>query len=50
LWTHVAVLAWQTLCVALLIRFGAALFRKRVMQSGPAGAKKRSLFRRAKTA
>ncbi len=50
LWTHAAALAWQVLCVAVLIRAGAALFKKRVMQSGPAGASKRSLFRRAKTA
>ena len=50
LWIHGAALAWQTLCVFVLVRAGAALFRKRVMQSGPAGAAKRSWFRRAKTA
>jgi ABC-2 type transport system permease protein len=40
LWPHAVALAWQTLWVALSIRFGAALFRKRVMQSGPQGAKR----------
>jgi ABC-2 type transport system permease protein len=44
---HVAAIAWQGLCVALLVRGGAAMFKKRVMQSGPAGTTKRSLFRRA---
>ena len=40
LWHHVAALAWQLLWVMLFIRFGAALFRKRVMKSGPQGAKR----------
>jgi ABC-2 type transport system permease protein len=40
LWPHALALCWQVTCVALSIRFGAALFRKRVMQSGPQGAKK----------
>jgi ABC-2 type transport system permease protein len=35
LWPHAAALLWQLLWVALSIRFGAALFRKRVMKSGP---------------
>lgn len=47
LWLHAAAIAWQGLCVAVLVRGGAAMFKKRVMQSGPAGATKRSLFRRA---
>jgi ABC-2 type transport system permease protein len=42
LWIHGAALAWQVLCVALLVRAGASLFRRRVMKSGPArgGARK----------
>ena len=48
LWPHAAALAWQALCVAAMVRAGAALFRKRVMQSGAAGAgqRKRRLFGR----
>ena len=34
LWVHGAALAWQLCWVAASIRFGAALFRKRVMKSG----------------
>ena len=41
LWPHALALVWQVLCVALMVRAGAALFRKRVMQSGTAGAEKR---------
>lgn len=37
LWTHAAALAWQAVWVAAIVRFGARLFRTRVMQSGPAG-------------
>lgn len=45
IWPHALALAWQLLCVGLFIRFGAALFRHRVMKSGkPAG--RRSLFSR----
>ncbi len=48
LWTHALALGWQMVCVALFVRAGAALFRKRVMKSGPAGGKPRgSLFKRA---
>ena len=36
LWPHAAAIAWQALCVALFVRIGASVFRKRVMQSGPA--------------
>jgi len=47
LWIHGAAIAWQLVCVALLVRMGAALFKKRVMQSGPAGrAKKGGWWRR----
>lgn len=45
LWPHVLALAWQILCVAAFIRIGAALFRKRVMKSGPQGFKKGSKLR-----
>ena len=41
LWPHAAALLWQLAWVALSIRLGAALFRKRVMKSGPQ-ARKRS--------
>lgn len=48
LWPHLLAVAWQAICVVLFIRFGAALFRKRVMKSGPQTVKvKRKLaFRR----
>ena len=46
IWPHLAALAWQALCVALFVRAGAAVFRKRVMQSGPARVKK-GWFRKA---
>lgn len=41
LWPHAAALAWQLAWVLLSIRLGAALFRKRVMKSGPAVKKRR---------
>ena len=41
LWPHALALAWQIAWVALSIRLGAALFRKRVMKSGPRAAKRR---------
>ena len=40
-WPHAIALAWQGFWVALTIRFGAALFRKRVMKSGPQGKSRR---------
>jgi ABC-2 type transport system permease protein len=40
LWPHAVALAWQVFWVALTIRFGAALFRKRVMKSGPQGSRR----------
>lgn len=45
LWPHVLALIWQVVAVAIFIRLGAALFRKRVMKSGPqqAGSKRRGL-------
>lgn len=47
-WPHATALVWQLLWVALSIRVGAALFRKRVMKSGPQRAKPgRKVARRA---
>lgn len=40
LWPHVVAIAWQLVWVLVFIRFGAALFRRRVMKSGPQGAKR----------
>lgn len=46
-WPHVAAIAWEVLWVALLVRAGARLFRRRVMQSGQAtGRSKRRWFER----
>lgn len=39
LWVHGAALAWQIMWVAIFVRTGAALFRRKVMQSGPAKVK-----------
>ena len=39
-WPHAVALAWQAFWVALSIRLGAALFRKRVMKSGAQGGRK----------
>lgn len=41
IWTHLAALAWQALWVALLVKGGSMLFRKRVMKSGGAGRDKK---------
>lgn len=48
LWVHAAALAWQALMVALIVKGGSTLFRKRVMKSGGAGRDKprRGLFGR----
>ena len=50
LWVHAAAIVWQILCIVVLVRFGARLFRARVMQSGPAkaGRTRRGLFRKAR--
>ena len=47
---HLAAIGWQLLWVVFFVRAGAALFRKRVMKSGPAGSGKarRGLFARLK--
>lgn len=50
-WPHLAAIAWQLVWVAVLVRLGAALFRKRVMKSGPArGPVRRGLFSRLRSA
>ena len=35
LWPHLVALAWQAVWVALFVRAGALLFRRKVMKSGP---------------
>lgn len=47
LWPHALALGWQIVCVGLSIKLGAALFRRRVMKSGPATRKR--WWRRAPT-
>jgi ABC-2 type transport system permease protein len=44
---HLLAIAWQMMWVALLVRGGAILFKRRVMMSGPQGGKKRGLLRRS---
>lgn len=44
LWPHALALAWQAFAVAMFVKAGATLFRKRVMKSGPQGAAKRRRF------
>jgi ABC-2 type transport system permease protein len=51
LWPHGAAIAWQVMWVTLSVKAGAALFRKRVMKSGSAGAgAKRGLLARLRPA
>lgn len=50
LWIHAAALAWQILCVAVFVRMGATLFKRRVMKSGPARTAGRRWWRRANPA
>lgn len=45
IWPHLLALAWQALWVAIFIRGGATLFRRRVMKSGKPGGRRR-LFAR----
>jgi len=40
LWPHALAIVWEVLWVIVLVRMGSAMFRKRVMKSGPAGAGK----------
>jgi ABC-2 type transport system permease protein len=35
LWPHLVALVWQAIWVALILRFGAQLFRRTVLKSGP---------------
>jgi len=42
LWPHALALGWQALAVAFFVKSGASLFKRRVMKSGPQGAKKRA--------
>ena len=44
LWPHALALSWQAFSVAIFIKAGATLFRKRVMKSGPQGAAKKRRF------
>ncbi|WP_128891337.1 ABC transporter permease [Erythrobacter sp. HKB08] len=46
LWWHVAALAWQVLWVAIFVRAGATLFRKKVMKSGPRNTKRKGWFKK----
>jgi ABC-2 type transport system permease protein len=41
IWPHLAALGWQVFCVLIFVRTGAYVFRRRVMQSGPQGVKKK---------
>ncbi|RJY09492.1 ABC transporter permease [Aurantiacibacter aquimixticola] len=45
LWTHVLALAWQAMWVAIFIRIGAGLFRRRVMKSGPREARRQPIIK-----
>lgn len=44
---HALTIGWQVVCVAVFVRLGAAMFRTRVMKSGPARGTKRAWFRRS---
>ncbi|HTM96220.1 MAG TPA: ABC transporter permease [Croceibacterium sp.] len=46
LWPHLLGLGWQALWVAIFVRLGATLFRRRVMKSGPQMRSRRGLFAR----
>ena len=35
LWPHLAAILWQAIWVALILRFGAKLFQRTVLKSGP---------------
>lgn len=47
-WPHAVAIVWQLVWVAVLIKLGAALFKRRVMQSGPQRSKKRRFWQRGK--
>ncbi|MBX7541637.1 ABC transporter permease [Qipengyuania sphaerica] len=44
IWTHVLALAWQALWVAIFVKTGATLFRRKVMKSGPSGGAGKKRF------
>lgn len=46
-WWHALGIAWQLVWVAIFVRIGSTLFRRKVMQSGPARSGKGWLRRRA---
>lgn len=48
LWPHLLAFGWQMLWVALILKFGARLFRKTVLKSGPR-AKRWKWFRRSES-
>lgn len=50
LWPHALALLWQVFAVAVFIKAGATLFRKRVMKSGPQGVSKKRRFWQKKPA
>ena len=50
LWVHGVAIAWQAICVAIFIKAGATLFRRKVMKSGKQGGGLLGLFRRKKAA
>lgn len=37
IWPHLLAISWQALCVAVFVKGGATLFRRRVMKSGKGG-------------
>ncbi|MBB3034228.1 ABC transporter permease [Alteriqipengyuania lutimaris] len=47
LWWHLVALAWQVLWVAIFVKVGATLFRRRVLKSGGAGREKKGRRRKA---
>ncbi|HEX7710037.1 MAG TPA: ABC transporter permease [Sphingomonadaceae bacterium] len=47
LWPHLLAIGWQIAWVAVFIRVGARLFRRKVMKSGPRRVKQRRARRRA---
>lgn len=47
LWPHAVAIGWQILSVAVLVKAGAAIFRKRVMKSGPAPTRRSWFGKRA---
>lgn len=41
LWPHALALAWQAMWVGIILWFGAQLFRRRILQSGPVRSKRK---------